>query len=255
MMFSMRHWRFRKYVGRRGIAAVEFALVAPILLVLFIGTIEVFTLYRTEAKLNTLAFNVAQMVAVEPASVVASGTVQTSLNDICAGAVMGLAPFPSTLLTIDVASVTLEQGPNGLPATNTSTSKAYNSSNMFDEWEADSAVVPGAVTCTTPGTNATAIGATNAESLATTMPPVTGAGTTGTAGQLEVPCDNMIIVKASITYSGLTGLILRGRPILTQTAFSRWNYGSETQQLNCPTCTLTPATPLNYCKSTNTATN
>lgn len=239
-------------LGRRGIAAVEFAILMPILLVLFIGTIEVLTLYRTEAKLNALAFNVAQMVAVEPASVLVTGTGQTSLNDICQGAVMGLAPFPAGGLTIDVASVTLEQAPSGLPATNTKTSNAFGTANVFDEWEAESAPVAG-TPCSMSGTSANGIGVANAESLATTMPPVTGAGNTGTTGQLEVPCDNMIIVKASLTYPGLTGLILMNRPVLTQTAYARWSYGSELQQFNCPTCTVTGK--LNYCNSTNTATN
>jgi Flp pilus assembly protein TadG len=41
------HKLFSDRLGRRGIAAVEFALIIPVLLVLFIGTIEVLTLYRT----------------------------------------------------------------------------------------------------------------------------------------------------------------------------------------------------------------
>ena len=58
------HRLFQHKLGRRSIAAVEFALVMPLLLVMFIGTIEVLTLYRTEAKLNAVAFNVAQEISI-----------------------------------------------------------------------------------------------------------------------------------------------------------------------------------------------
>ena len=166
MKFS---WLFRGRLGRRGIAAVEFALIIPVLLVMFIGAIEVLTLYRTEGKLNALAFNVAQMVSVEPTPTTLATANQTSLNDICTGAVLGFAPYPPNGLTIDIASVTLE--PSALSSNTAASPQAY------DEWEAQS-VVSGR-TCTTSATSA--IGATNAELLATTTPPSLS-GTSGTTG-------------------------------------------------------------------------
>lgn len=253
------NWR-----GRRGIAAVEFALVMPVLLVLFIGTFEVLTLYRAEGKVNALAFNVAQMVSVEPQSAAAQGVNATSLQDICNGAILGLAPFPPAGLVLDIASVTMEQGPSGLPAINTASARAYAAHPAFDVWEQTFYVPSGAATCS-PGTLATVtpMGAGAAISLATTNPPIASAaapdygfyGNTSDAGQVEVPCDNMIIVKASTVYPGLTGLIVTSRPVLSQTAYTRWRYGSELEQIICPGCTQTPAVPLQYCNANNTAMN
>ena len=237
-------------MGRRGIAAVEFAIIAPVLLVMFIGTVEVLTLYRTEGKLNALAFNVAEMVSVQASNIPTNTGGGSSLNDICQGAILGLQPFPPGGLTIAVASVTLERGPNGLPDPNTSSSFVYNATKAYDVWEADSTV--SGHTCSTPGTGATTIGAANAILLATTNPPSIS-GTSGSSGEVEVPCDNVIIVQASITYPGLTGLIVKSRPTLTQTAYTRWRYASDTEQLLCPNCTLTPTTPLDLCNSNNSS--
>lgn len=239
-------WLLRDRLGRRGIAAVEFALVMPILLVMFIGTIEVLTLYRTEGKLNALAFNVAQMVATEATPVVLStGSPETgtSLNDICQGAILGLQPFPPAGLTIAVASVTLESGPNGLPAS----SSAYSKTATYDVWEGDSTVA--GQTCTTSA--GSQIGAGNAETLATT--PAAG-GASGNTGMLEDPCDNAIVVQATLKYPGLTGLIIRSAPTLTQTAYARWSYAALKTELTCPTCTVSNAAT-QVCNSSNAATN
>ncbi|OYV33290.1 MAG: hypothetical protein B7Z81_11590, partial [Acidocella sp. 20-61-6] len=98
----------RSWLGRRSVAAVEFALIVPVLLVMFIGTIELITLYRAEGKVNALAFNVAQMVSVEPSPTTLSTAGKTSINDICQGAILGLAPFPPNGVTLQIVSVTLE---------------------------------------------------------------------------------------------------------------------------------------------------
>lgn len=241
----------RDRLGRRGVAAVEFALVVPVMLVMFIGMIEVLTLYRTEGKLNTLAFNVAQMVSVmptDPPSTIATtmnGANVPSLNDICQGAVMGLAPYPANGLKLEIVSVTLE------PSVQNSNSSAVPA--VFNEWEADSTV--SGSTCSTVAGNA--FGAAAAESLATTNPPVTTSATfnvgAGATGEVQVPCDNMIIVKASIPYAGLTGLILKNRPTLTQMAFSRFRYASPREELVCTDCALNPSAQTALCDASSTA--
>jgi Flp pilus assembly protein TadG len=256
MRAALNSWMRRRGLGKRGIAAVEFALVAPLLILIALGTIEMLTLYRTESKLNALAFNVATMVSAQASPLALTATNTASLNDICTGAVYGMAPYPPGGLTIAVASVTMQRGPDGNPATNTASSFVYNAAYSYDVWEADSTVT--GHTCSTSGTNANKIGGANAIALATATPTgVTCASGAGAApcGQVEVPCDNAIIVTASITYPGITGLILNStsRPVLTQTSYTRWLYGSETTQLLCPTCTLTPTTPLDLCNSNNTS--
>jgi Flp pilus assembly protein TadG len=242
------HKLFSDRLGRRGIAAVEFALIIPVLLVLFIGTIEVLTLYRTEAKLNAVAINVAQMVAVaqsvDPTTSSNTGTAPTvtSLNDVCNGAIQGLAPFPSAGLKINIASVTLE--PSAANA---------NTPGAFDEWEQD-------YTLKTSSTCQTASGTAILSGTGTTAPIAVATSTSATnPDMLEEPCDNVIIVQASITYPGLTGLIVQSRPTLTQTAYNRWTNASTLTQLLCTKgasgCTLSPTTPHDFCNSTNTATN
>lgn len=227
-------------LGRRGIAAVEFALIVPVLLILAIGTIEVLTLYRTEAKLNAVAINVAQMASFAPSvsTSTASGST-SSLNDMCKGAVLGMAPFPTSGLTIAVASVTEEAGPAGLPKT----APAYDLSGpYYDKWEADSSV-DSSGTCTT-GTGTTILGNTS------TGNPVSYV--TAANSMVELPCDNAIIVTVSVKYAGLTGLIVGSRPTLTQSAYTRWAYASQFSELDCTGCTLQSATN-QICNSNNTA--
>ncbi|HEY1857560.1 TadE/TadG family type IV pilus assembly protein [Acidocella sp.] len=240
---------------RRSIAAVEFALVMPILLVLFIGTIEILTLYRTEAKLNAMTINVAQMVAVQNqattngiSSVPATGTSEASLQNICQGALLGLAPFPGSGMTLKIAGVTLESSPQGAPTT----SKAYSTGRSYDVWEGDFSV-SGSSCSATSSSSTSAIGASNAETLATTSPPSTS-GTVGTAGLLAVPCDNAIIVQASLTYPGILGVILHSRPTFTQAAYTRWRYAGTQEELQCSgtACFASNATT-QVCNNTNTA--
>jgi TadE-like protein len=244
------HVRLRRSLGRRAVAAVEFAMIMPFILILFMGTIEVSTLYRTSAKLNAVAFNVAQMVSLtQSVKTASSGVGYASLTDICNGAVIGLAPFPAAGMTIKIASITQEASPNGLPKS----SPAYSAAGpTYDEWEADSTVAANG-TCSAP-TGADAI-------LTGTGPsaPITLA-MTGTNAMLDVPCDNVIIVQVSQTYPGILGVVLTTRPPLTQTAYMRWANTTTTSELSCLDCTLVPpaATQANQkiCTSTNTlATN
>ena len=218
---------------------------------MFIGTVEVLTLYRTEAKLNALAMNVAQMVSitqsVELATAANTGTAPTvtSLNDICQGAILGLAPFPAAGVTISIGSVTLE--PSALNSNKPASAAA------FDEWEADSTVT-GTTCSTTKGT--TILNGTGASAPISVATANASAGSTIGTGMLEDPCDNVIIVQAKLAYPGLTELILKNRPTLTQTAYSRWTNSSTLTQLLCTNCQLSPSTPLDYCNSSNTtATN
>lgn len=232
-----------KPLGRRAIAAVEFALVMPFVLVLFMGTIEISTLYRTSAKLNAVASNVARMVAltasVQPTT---SGTGVTSLTDICNGAVMGLAPFPAGKMTIRIASITEEAASNGTANTKSYTSQA----TKYDEWEAD----------TTVNSNGSCPGPTSGSDVL-----LTGSGSSapinivmsGTNSMLNVPCDNAIIVQVSETYPGIVGVALPSAPVLTQTAYARWNTASATSELTCSSCTMVPAnqTSQQICNTNN----
>jgi Flp pilus assembly protein TadG len=232
MMRRLRHRRWSRRPGRgplgqRGIAAVEFAICAPVLLLLVFGTLEILMLYRTEEKLNSLAGNFAEMVsdqeivpfdttgAAEPHAPVptqsTAGTAPPGLSDLCAGAVDGLQPFPASGLSIYIASVT----------------ETSASPPSYDEWEVDldSNCTPTKTqNITEPAARALALG------NGTTTALVQGQG------------DNVIIVRASLQYPGLVGLILTSAAQLTQTAIARWRYASPTNVTNTNAAPASPST-------------
>jgi Flp pilus assembly protein TadG len=233
--------KLRGGMDNRGAAAVEFAIVFGLfLLPLFIGMIEITTLLRAQAKLNAFANDVALMISIESSSAVTNGvynipvtsTAATSLTDICNGAVAGFAPYPTGTMTLQIASVTEEAGSNGTPSTNTSTSFVHNGTSLYDQWEQDFTVSGGS--CVAAAT--TGIGATNAVNLVTSNPPSTTGG--GTGGLVQYPCDNGVVVTASVQYPGLLGLLINGRTTLKQSAYQRWRYTSPQSEMQCPNCTL-----------------
>ena len=241
-------------LGRRGSVVVEFAVFFPVLLIIFMGTVEMATAYRTEAKLNALVANVANMVSVSQAVTTAQppntdatvaapyasfgSTVQTvSLPDMCAGAALGVTPYPSDGMTLDIASITQE------------------SATLNDEWEYDQTANGGVCSASLGGNgkvilnNATDTGAAN--------------------GMINVPCDNVIIVHATLLYSGLFGLFINSPLTLTQTAYVRWSIAQAKTELMCAGCTMVSGgsgatsslAPVQsgankqICQSTNTAIN
>ncbi len=63
----MRNWLLQRIRGfsrdTRGVAAVEFALILPLLLLLYIGSVEATLLYTTDRGVATIASTVADLVA------------------------------------------------------------------------------------------------------------------------------------------------------------------------------------------------
>jgi Flp pilus assembly protein TadG len=235
-----RAWLARFRLGKRGIAAVEFGLCAPFLLLLIIGTLEMVVLYRTQAKLNCFAGNFAQMVASQenaglnssgivlthsPVLTVTSGVSPPGLSDLCAGAVYGLQPFPASGLTVYVASVTKV------------------TATTYDEWETDL------------NSSCTPTGAQNIGVTGTTGARTIAVGNGGTTALVRAVGDNVIIVRASLQYPGLIGLFIASAPTLTQTAIARWIYASATQIANTSTVTPPAATLEFQCSGTGCKTN
>lgn len=99
--------RFISRLGRDrgGVVAVEFALILPTLLVLFIGTFEASNLVRVKMKFDEAAPAIATLVALQNPS--QTGTLT---NDFCNGAADMLAPFSTSGLNVEVASVTNNNG-------------------------------------------------------------------------------------------------------------------------------------------------
>lgn len=85
---------------RRGSAALELALLAPVMVSLFCGTIEVTQLIRVETKLGLAAQSLQNMVAGQ------SSVTQTTVDNFFVGSQLVMTPFAGSKLTATVASVT-----------------------------------------------------------------------------------------------------------------------------------------------------
>ncbi|HXE15781.1 MAG TPA: TadE/TadG family type IV pilus assembly protein [Stellaceae bacterium] len=93
---------------RGGVVAVEFALILPTLIVLFIGTFEASNLIRAKMKFNEAAPALASLVALQTSTT----TTGTLTSDFCTGAAYMLAPFSTSGLNVQVNSVTNYNGTN-----------------------------------------------------------------------------------------------------------------------------------------------
>lgn len=97
--------QFREDV--RAVAAVEFALIVPLLIGLYLGTIEAATLYSADHKVATVASTMADLVSRE------NGEIKSStITSYFTAASSIMQPYPTTglgqvvsLLTIDADGV------------------------------------------------------------------------------------------------------------------------------------------------------
>lgn len=85
---------------RRGVVAIEFAMLVPVTAVLLFGGFEVTRMVRASLRLNDVAQTVADLVA-QQTTITAAG-----MANICNGGGLVMTPFPSTNLDATVASVT-----------------------------------------------------------------------------------------------------------------------------------------------------
>lgn len=94
---------------RGGVVAVEFALVLPTLVVLFIGTFEASNLVRVKMKFDEAAPAIANLVALQNPS--QTGTLT---SDFCTAASYMLSPFSTSGLNVQVSSVTNNSGTSSI---------------------------------------------------------------------------------------------------------------------------------------------
>ncbi|MDE2006476.1 MAG: pilus assembly protein [Rhodospirillales bacterium] len=86
--------------ARRGTAAVEFALVAPILLALSTGCVGLTQAVRARMDVAQAAQTMAQLIATQ------SSVTTAQIADFCTGADAVMTPFAATGLGLAIASVT-----------------------------------------------------------------------------------------------------------------------------------------------------
>lgn len=92
-------------------AAIEFALIAPLMTTCLLGTIELTNIMRVQAKVNVVAGQLAEFVAGQPAVIIgpSPGGAYTaqSLSDMCAGAAMNMLPYNTAAVQASIGSVTV----------------------------------------------------------------------------------------------------------------------------------------------------
>ncbi|MDR6624029.1 pilus assembly protein [Caulobacter segnis] len=91
---SRRFWR-----DRRGVSAVEFALIAPVLILLYCGLAEMTQAMMAKRRLSSIASSIGDLTAQ------ASQTGPTRMADIFNIGAIIMTPFPTTDLKMCVASV------------------------------------------------------------------------------------------------------------------------------------------------------
>jgi Flp pilus assembly protein TadG len=92
---------------RRGVSAVEFALIAPMLIVLYLGIAETGNLITVYRRMSAVASTAADLTAQ-------TKTVSTAdLQDVVSAAGAIMTPFPTDELKIVLSSVVADQNNNG----------------------------------------------------------------------------------------------------------------------------------------------
>jgi Flp pilus assembly protein TadG len=94
---ALRFWR-----DRRGVSAIEFALIAPVMVVIYFGLIELCQGYMADRRASHTASIVADLVAQ------ANETSTQDLTSVFAIGDMIMRPFSAKDLSIRVSSVTMD---------------------------------------------------------------------------------------------------------------------------------------------------
>ena len=100
MMIATLHWLRRFRDDRRGVSAVEFAFIAPILILFYFGMAELCQGFMAKKRTEHIASAVADLVAQT------DHVTTAELNDIYGAASQIMAPFPTTNLKQRISSVT-----------------------------------------------------------------------------------------------------------------------------------------------------
>lgn len=96
----------------RGAAAVEFALILPLMLLLYIGSIEASQIITADRKVSTVAGTIGDLVArVDPNSATNNLT-QARLNDYFAAADLIMSPFNDAKLKQRVSCIEVDASGN-----------------------------------------------------------------------------------------------------------------------------------------------
>lgn len=96
------HWR-RLWASRRGVASIEFAFVVPIMLLVFLGSIELGDALLLDRKISRSAHIGGDLVAQ------VSAITDPELNDVFSAMEQIIAPFPNNTRMV-ISSVVTDPG-------------------------------------------------------------------------------------------------------------------------------------------------
>jgi Flp pilus assembly protein TadG len=204
-----KRWHLPFWAGlaraREGIAAVEFALIAPVMILLFMGTFEITGILMADLKLTAAAETVADLVSQVTYNPTLQAAVlqSTDFSNYTSAAQDTLTPLPAThttttLLKVAYASVT------------------FTTNTAVVDWHVEANGATPITLATIP----------NNASNAAVNQLVTNNAT-----------DSIIVVNAQYTYISPTTYFLKlGSYTLSEWAFNRPRY------VNCVAVTTSPAT-------------
>ncbi|MEG6508447.1 TadE/TadG family type IV pilus assembly protein [Methyloligella sp. 2.7D] len=96
---KLRAWLRRPIEEEDGVAAVEFAIILPLMIVLFFGALQANDALTIHRRIDQIAYVAADLVAQEKT------TSDADLDDVTAAAADILAPYPDAPLSIVLTSV------------------------------------------------------------------------------------------------------------------------------------------------------
>jgi len=99
------HWLRRLVSDRRGVAAVEFAFVAPLLLMIYLSALEVSLAIETSKKVSRVGSMVGDLIAQQPSMS------KSELEGIVAIGQSILQPYNRSRPTITVTAITITNEP------------------------------------------------------------------------------------------------------------------------------------------------
>ena len=205
-------------------AAVEFALLAPLMTTLLLGTIEIGNAFRIQGKVNTAAGQLAELVAGQQAVTAPQGT----LADMCTGAVMNLLPFATDGFSADIVSGTNDHPSNRTPGSTDSTTVS-----PYLDWENVSSC---------PTADPSPMGANGAYQLANSPSSMlTVSGAPATSNSDYGMGYSVIVVQATYTYSNIVPLFLKNSITFSAVAVARPRQNSKIKCTNTAGTTACPS--------------
>ena len=99
MIKALTRFLTRMGLDRRGASAVEFALIAPFMILLYLGAVEVSLALSIDRKITSAASALADLVAQDDV------ITDNEMDDIMAAGAVILAPFETSPLQIRITSI------------------------------------------------------------------------------------------------------------------------------------------------------